>query len=918
MKFIRAFFTIFFLSQSSAYAIHISYEKTNTLVTDTIIQLDTLENGKPDLKKPLKSENITPIAKRDTIIPNGARDTIIGKGKIDTIQKTLSGLQSEVKYTAEDSIHADPVNNIIYLYGSARVIYDDFELDADYIRLDKNNNTIYASGIIDPKSKRFSGRPIYKQKDDKPLVADSMRFNYITKKGKIFQAFSEQEGNFISGGQAKILNNEEIAYHNVIFSTCNLPYPHTHFGIVITRGIAEKNQIVSGPAYLEIEGVPLPLAVPFGFFPKPNQRSSGIMLPSFSEDQRLGFALRNFGYYLGLSDYMDLTTTGSVFSKGSYELATNARYLKKYKFQGDLTLGYSSKKYGLETDPPAKDFNVRWSHSQDANARPGTTFSASVNAGTSSYFQNSPGQSQYNIQQLTNNNLSSSIAYGKTWEGTPFNLTVNLSHRQDISKKTMDLELPSMSFNMSTISPFDSKNRVGQQKWYQRLTVGYSLQASNKIDHIAESELFQKQTFTKKMQNGFNHQIPVGLSLNVLKYFQFSSSLNYNERWYFQTINKRFARGSVPGSDSLVVDTISGFKRASEYSVGTGLSTKFYGTYIFKGNLKAIRHVMTPSISFNYRPNFADPSFGYYRNAISNASVPYPYTNQRYSIFEQSIYGGPGGGRSAGIAFSVDNTIEAKLRARRSDTSQTDRKIPLLQGLSFSTFYNIVADSFKLSPINFSGRTSVFNQKLGVNFGGVLNPYISRVRDSVSNGRIVRYVRQIDRFTWQDGMLPKLTSFNFSLDFSFNSTAAKKRNEKLDQQNNMGNMNQDQSERLAMISRDPNAFVDFNIPWNIVLNYNFNYNNNGANTNISNTVNLNGDFNITPQWKFQYTTGYDFKQQKISTTSVSIYRDLHCWDLGVQWIPFGYYKFYSVDLRVKATILQDLKLSKRRDYYNTN
>jgi lipopolysaccharide assembly outer membrane protein LptD (OstA) len=410
LKFIKGFFTVFFLLQMHAMAIDLTHARLNIFASDTIIPLPAKSDRKSLINKP---------AKGDTII-NGQT------GK-DTTRKNLSGLESDVKYNAEDSIHADAVNNIIYLYGKARVTYTTFELDADYIKLDRKNNTVYASGVIDPKSKRLVGRPIFKQKEDSPVVADSIRFNYVTQKVLVFNAFSEQEGNFLSGGKAKVLNDGEIAYHKMMYSTCNLPYPHNHFGIVITKGIAEKNQIISGPAYLTIEGVPLPLAIPFGFFPKPNKRASGIMLPSFSEDQRLGFALRNFGYYLGLSDYIDLTTMGSVFSKGSYELNTSARYLKKYKYQGDLSLSYGSHKYGLETDPPVKDFNIRWSHSQDANARPGTTFSASVNAGTSSFYANSPSQTNYNLQQLTQNNLSSSIAYGKTWAGTPFNLNAGVT-----------------------------------------------------------------------------------------------------------------------------------------------------------------------------------------------------------------------------------------------------------------------------------------------------------------------------------------------------------------------------------------------------------------------------------------------------------------------------------------------------------
>lgn len=885
-------------------------------ITDTIIKLDTIKDRKLLRKKPLNkpSAHLT-----DTVNIKGVKtDTT----KTDTTKKPKPDeLQSQIKSKSDDSSHIDYVKKIGYYYGNARVTYQDIELDADYIRVDELNHLLFASGLKDPKTKRYSGRPIFKQKDDKPLIADSLIFNYITKKGKIYNASSEQDGNFISGGTARKLNETEVAYRNVLFSTCDLPYPDTHFGIVITKGIAEKHQIISGPAYLEIEGVPLPLFLPFGFFPKPDHRTSGVILPSFGEDQTLGFFLKDFGYYLGLSDYVDLTTMGTYYSKGSFDLGTTAHYLKKYKFQGTASLRYGSHKYGLETDPPSKDFNITWSHSQDPAANPGTTFSASVNAGTSSFYANSPSQSGYNLQALTQNNLRSSISYAKTWPGSPFNLNMSLGHSQDITRKTITLELPTFSLNMNTLSPFDSKDRVGEQKWYQRITVGYSLQGTNKLTDIPESELFTANTFSKRLQNGFTQSIPVSLSLNVLKYFQFNSSINYHEVDYFQTVRKHYGRGSISGQDTLIIDTVKGFKRGSDYSISSGFSTKIYGTMNFKGKLKAIRHVMTPSVSFNYRPDFSDPKYGYYNTIVSNATIPYPYQKTKYSIFDNNVYGGPSGGKSAGLAFSVDNSIEAKLRPSITDTSETDKKISILQGLSFSTFYNFLADSMKLSDISFNGRTALFNQKLGISFGGTFHPYTTVVRDSISNNQIIRYAHDINRYSWLDGRFPMLRNFNLSTDFNFNSKSLShpsNQNNTQPQPNTVNTMTKAQADRLAMINSDPNAFVDFNVPWNINVSYSFSYNNDGVRATTNNTLNFNGDVNITPKWKIQYNSGFDIKAGRLTTTSLNIYRDLHCWDLSFQWIPFGYYKFYSVDLKVKASILQDLKLSKRKDYYNSN
>lgn len=873
-------------------------------VKDTIIKLDSVRDRKLlRLKKPAKGAN----SKNSTA-------TTASTTARDTTPQKAGGLEDIVKSTAEDSSFVDNDNKVSYLYGKARVTYQEFQLDAEYIRVDEKNHKIFARGATDPRTKRYIGRPLSKSGKEKPVASDSLMYDYKTKKGKIWNPASEQEGNFISGGQAKQLNKEEVAYRNVIFSTCNLPYPDTHFGIVITKGIGQKNKIISGPAYLEIEGVPLPFAIPFGFFPKPDQRSSGVLLPTFGEDQRLGFFLRNFGYYIGLNDNLDVTTMGTLYSKGSYELTSTARYLKRYKYGGSLTLSYGAHNYGIQGDPYRKDFNVTWSHSQDPNANPGTTFSASVNAGTSSFYRDNPAQNNYNLNSLTQNNLRSSISYGRVWAGTPFNLNVSLGHSQDLTKKTVTLELPTFSFNMSTLSPFDSKDRVGEQAWYQKITVGYSLVGTNKLNEVPESELFKGSTFSKRLQNGLQHNIPVAFNTNLLKFFQFSTGVNYTERWYLQSIRKRFERGSIAGQSVPVTDTVPGFVRAGDYSLNASLSTKFYGIMTFKkGNIKKIRHVTTPTISFNYKPDYGDPSYGYYRTAVSNASVPYPYTYQRYSIFDNSPYGGPAVGKQAGIGFSLDNTIEAKVKPKSTDTSGLDKTVPILQGLSISTFYNFAQDSLKLSTLNITGHTAILNQKVNINFGAVFDPYINQVRDSISNGMVFNYVNRINRYTFQDGKLPMLSSFNFSMSGSLNSAQFKPK--QVTAGSSLQTMTPNQAQRLALINSDPGAYIDFNIPWNIAINYNFNYTNNITSSSSSNTIMVSGDVSLTQKWKVQYNANYDLKARALSSaTSFAIYRDLHCWDLSIQWLPFGYYKSYNVTLKVKSTILQDLKLSKRSDY----
>lgn len=830
-------------------------------------------------------------------------------GVIDTTKKSKSQLDFELKTSSADSTTYSDDRQTIYFHGNARISYGDFQLDANYIEVNKKTHIIFARGSIDPKTKRYVGRPISKQGSESPITTDSMTYNFETKKGFVWNPFSEQEGNYLSGGQAKKLNDTETALKDQMFSTCDKP-DHPHFGIVITWGIVEKKRIISGPAYLRIEGVPIPIGIPFGFFPKMNTRTSGVILPTFGEDQRLGFFLRNFGYYLGLSDYADLTTMGTYFSNGSYEVNTTLNYRDRYKYSGNLALSYGSHIYGLQGDPAQKDFNITWSHSKNPNSNPGTTFSASVNAGTSTFYKNNAATANFNLQALTQNNFRSSIAYGKNWAGTPFNLTVSLSHSQDLTKKTVTMDLPTLNFSMATISPFDSKTRVTAQKWYQRITIGYNLSATNKVINVPESELFTEKTLTKRMQNGVQHQIPVGMNLNVLKYFQFNTSLNYLERWYFQTIRKRYAR-----ADSLVTDTVPGFQRVGEYSIGAGISTKVYSLLNLKGRVEAIRHVMTPNISFAYRPNYSSFDYSYNRAIVSSATVPYPVISQRYSIFEQGIFGGPGGGRQAGLSFNLDNNLEAKVKPKSTDTSTVSRKVQLLQSLNFATFYNFAADSFRLSPISISGHTSLFKGKLAINFGGVLNPYSVQVRDTIANGQLIRYARTVNRFSWQDGRFPMLASFNLSTSISLNSSAFKRQQRPLPVGGTLQNMDPEQAARLSLINGDPAAYIDFNIPWNVNLSYNFSYSNQVVSTQVANTLMVNGDVSITKNWKIQYNTNFDFRALKVSSaTSFAIYRNLHCWSLSVQWLPFGFYKSYNVTLRVNSTILQDLKLSKRSDY----
>jgi lipopolysaccharide assembly outer membrane protein LptD (OstA) len=822
----------------------------------------------------------------------------------DTTKKKGNGLQAEVSIIAVDSQKSEVAKNISHLYRGAKVKYQDFELSADYIRLDRNQKKIFASGIYD-KSGKYVGRPIVIMGNgESPKTVDSLYYDYEKQEGNTYGIMTEVDGGFIQANIVRKNIYDEMSIYKGLYSTCNLPYPHTHFGIHISKGIVTKNQIISGPAYLVVMGVPMPVAFPFAFFPKPDKRASGFLFPSFGEDYTRGFSMRDIGWYLAFNDYWDSEIRGSLYSKGSWEASINTRYTVNYKFNGGFNIRYANTKVGVEgTDNYGsnKDFNVTWNHTQRQEANPGTSFSASVNFGTASYFQNTgTGSNQTTYQNLAQNRMGSSISYGKVFADGKVNLTASLTHSQDMANRTIQLSLPNISLNVSSFNPFDSKDRVGEQKWYQRINVGYSFQAQNTVS-TADSLLFSSGGF-KRFQNGFQHNIPVSLSLNAFKYFQFNTSVNYTERWYLQSTRQRI--DNTPSGYKQRLDTLQGFNRAYDYSISTGLSTKIYGMYPKIGKIEAIRHVVTPSINFNYRPDFSDPRYGFYQHYNDQ------YGNRNvYSIFAQGIYGSPSAGKSAGIGFSIDNNIEAKVKSKSDTTDGGFKKIPILQGLTFSGNYNFVADSLKLSPITFSGRTAFFDQKMNVNFNGTFDPY------SIDDNGV-----RINRYAIKDGSLARLTNFGLSFDYSLNPKAARSRNDNIDslrKQMSGAGMTPEQAQALARISSDPNAFVDFNIPWNLAASFSFNMSKffntstRRMDNQITSTLNLHGDFSVTPKWKVTFQSGYDFKQKEVVMTSFNIYRDLHCWDMSFGWMPFGRYRSYNVTIRAKASILQDLKLTKR-------
>ncbi len=834
----------------------------------------------------------------DTSVTKITVDSLsVDSNKIDSIslkEKKKGPIDLPIKYNAVDSIVYDIVNSKVYLYNKAEVFYGNINLKADYIIIDQIKKTVYAKGVSDTTGK-VTGKPIFTDAGQ-VYNSEEMSYNFETKKGKIKEVTTQEGQGYLLANDVKKNEFNEVFIRHGKFTTCNLPHPHFYIALTKAKNIEDKT--VSGPAYLVVEDVPLPLALPFGFFPRKSGRSSGILMPEIGEDRELGFFLRNGGYYFGINDKVDLAIRADIFSKGSYGFSAFSRYNVRYKYNGNFTTTYNDRKFGEPNTSSYvrnKDFSIRWTHNQDPKAIPGTRFSAAVNIATRNNFRNNITT---NLQSIVQNDLNSSISFSKSWEGTPFSLNGSMTHNQSLSTGIVSLGLPSISFNMSRIFPFDSKNRVGPQKWYHKIGVSYTADALNRIT-TTDSLLFESSSLDK-FQNGVRHTIPVSTSFNVLKYLTVSPFINYNERWYFNSIAKQWN-----GTDVLV-DTISGFKRAMEYNTGLSLTTRVYGMFpVNAGGIVAIRHVLTPVLSFSYRPDFSQSQFGYYQNVQSDSSG----STQLYSIFENNngIYGSPGAGRSNLLSYSIDNNLEMKIKTK-TDTGDVIKKVRIFDSFRFTGNYNMAADSLKFSNVNVVARTVLFG-RLNIDLGATYDLYSYEA----DTNNVYRRVNKLEYN--ENKRLGRLISANLSIGTNLNPEAFKSKKNNNNPANNSALRNRYNYAEVEMINRFPQYYVDWSIPWNLAINYNLSYNKPLMTATTTQALNVSGDISVTPKWKIGFLSGYDFTTKEITPTSLNIYRDLHCWDLSINWIPFGTYQRYSVDLKVRASILQDLKLSRRREFY---
>ena len=833
---------------------------------------------------------------------------------VDSVKKPF--IEAPIKYNAEDSIVVALDGQNVYLYRNAKVNYQDIELTAYYIELNLETTEIYAEGFTDSTG-TMTEKPIFKQGADE-YESETMRYNFKTEKAFITKVVSEQGEGFILSDRTKKIGKEIFITEKAKYTTCEADHPHFYMQLTKAKIISNK-KIITGPAYMVLEDFPIYFPMlPFGFFPNSPTYSSGILVPQYGEEQNRGFFLREGGYYWAAGEYFDLAVRGEIYSKGSWGAQTHTNYRKRYKFSGGFDFRYNVNVYGqkgFDTYTRTPQYAVMWNHSQDQKANPSRTFSASVNLSSSGYDR----QNSYVGKNGGNNYLqtqkSSSISYSQKFENTPFNMSINLRHSQNSRDTTLTLSLPEMTFSMAKVYPFRKKNRTGTVKFYEKFGVNYTGNLRNTIS-AKEYEILDK-SFPADWKNGLQHNIPIALpGFNLAKYVNVSPSIGYNEKWYFKKYNYTYDPDQVfydeyGRASNIDKDTIQGLSRVYDYNYSVGASTNIYGMFLPRNDnskIKGIRHKITPTASFSYRPDFGQSRFGYWQTVQIDSTGNVGY----FDVNDGGVYGGsPGRGASGSINMSISNNLEMKVLDTK-DTTDTKaavkyKKVKIIDNLSMSSSYNLIADSLNLSPISIRARTTVAG--VSINMGTTLDPYM-----------IDNYYRKYNEFVWNNktgiGRLGRISNANLSFGMNFNS---KNKEKKKTPGSDLQGEGEGEGEETPIVPDLSNGYMDFNIPWTFGFDYSFSYNGPSSGApkgRYSQTLGVRGNLSLTEKWKVSINTNFDFEAGEFTFTTVNVNRDLHCWQMAFNFVPFGYMKSYSFTINAKASMLKDLRLQKRESNYD--
>lgn len=791
----------------------------------------------------------------------------------------------------------------ITLFSKSNIKYKDMDLSADSIEMDQATQMVTAAFRKDTAG-NIIGRPVMVQADSK-VSSDVMRYNFKTQRGITEHSITSQGEMIVHGEKVKKINEREFFAYRAQFTTCNLDTPHFAFLANKMKMVSQKLAI-SGPIHPEFEGVPVPVYIPFGFFPLSQGRHSGLLSPQFSQSEQFGLGLEGLGYYKVLNEYFDVTMRTNLYSYGGYSLFLTPTYRKRYRYNGTMNLSYQNSRTlsssAEQEFTNTKTYSVSWSHTVDSRARPGTSFSANVNIASTKYNSLIPNNTTLNYT----NTLSSSISYSKTWD-TRYNLTATANHSQNNQTRDISMSLPNLSFTVNTLYPLQPKEYAGESKWYHKLGVGLSTTAANQVDFKEEN--FNFRTLIDSSQWGAQHSIPIQLSLPQLGPIQISPGISYTEKWYSQ----RLTRTWDSAANKLDTSITKGLYRANDISFSLGVNTALYGMFDKFGKkspVAAIRHVIRPTVSASFKPDLGAKHF--YTEQIDS----FGHTN-RFSYFDGSIYGAPSEGMFGGLSFGIDNNIEAKVRTKKDTANGGLKKIRLIDGFGFNSSYNFLADSFKLSTFSLYARSTLF-EKINITMSATMDPY-----------QVDSFGYRIDKYMWKDKKfsfknLGRITNGSIAISTSFQSQskdkdASKKKEDALREGSIL--TAEEQQAQLAATRSNPAEFADFNVPWSLSLSYSMSFSRafkadySGWETTTSSNLSWNGDFNLTPKWKFGMNGYYDIKTSAIQTFTFYISREMHCWQLSINVTPVGLYRTFNFTISPKSGILRDLKINRTRYFY---
>ncbi|MEO8771160.1 MAG: putative LPS assembly protein LptD [Ferruginibacter sp.] len=915
--FIFVFITLYshaFDTKGFYFHISLTADTLPVKIRDTI----PVKNLKDSLKLPVDSLNpaVSEEVQPGIIeIKKATKTDSLYQFSVDTFsyKSSKDSLDAPISYHADDSMVLDVPTKKILLYGKTSTVkYLSSELGAPLIEFDQKTNLVSAILQKDSTGKVIA-YPSYNDKDFKS-ISDTIRVNMKTGVGLTKGTYTQQGEMFVYGEKIKKVDANVFYALRGRFTTCNLDTPH--FAFVSSKiKFINKKMAFSGPVHPEFEGVPLPIVLPFGIYPLTQGRHSGLIAPSFAANEQYGLSLDGLGYYKILSPVWDAVIRGTIYSYGGWNANLSPRYFKKYRYQGNFNLSAVRSKIGFKGDPDyqvRKEYNVRWTHSADTKARPGVTFQANVNAGTSKYNESVPNSPNLNF----NNTLSSTINYGKVWQNKPFNIQVAANHDQNTTTGLINVNFPNISFNVNTIYPFRKKESVGTPKWYENLGIALNTNVRSG-SHFYDSTNGWKQ-LSQNYKWGATHSVPITLSLPALGPVQISPSINYQEAWYQQ--KSRLYWNSADKSVDTAIN--KGFFTARDMSFGVGLSTRLFGSYLFRKNSKvqAIRHEVRPTLSVNYKPDLNSKNF---YDVQTDSAGNYKTS---YSVFDNNIVGAFGRGKFAGLTFGIDNNIQMKVRNRKDTAADAVKKITLIDGLGINGSYNFLLDSFRLSTLTVTARSNLFN-KINITANASFDPYIT---DATG--------RRIDKLIWTKKVatLGTLTSGGISLssqfkggDKSSSPTQGGLTNNAAVQNRNLNTtglpLDEYQQEALYM-QNNPGEFADFSIPWTVDFSYSLRftqYHTQATSTTesklvktLSQDVNFNNSINLTTKWKLGIQGSYNITQKKLGVLSMYLSRDLHCWQMTINISPVGTYRFFTINISPKSSLLRDIKVNRTRGFYD--